>query len=63
MVTDKMVICAIETVAEYCKQQTSCQNCILRVYGAERWKCTIDNSIVDNVLANKDAKKKGHGYI
>lgn len=58
-ISDKKVIEAAGTVAEYCNQQAHCQNCIFRVYGCENWHCAIGAFTIQTVLSNMAAKRKG----
>ena len=53
-------------LAEYCKEQASCQNCIFRKFGADSWECNIEGIFTFDdveVRANIKKKKKNHGYI
>lgn len=63
MISDKKVVEAAKVVAEYCKEQSSCQNCIFRLYGCDSWKCHIQAFDLQDVLSNIEAKKKNHGYL
>lgn len=63
MISNKKVIEAAKTVVEYCKEQTSCQNCTFRLYGAELWECNIEAFNLQDVLSNVEAKRKHCGYI
>lgn len=58
MISDKKVVEAAKVVAEYCKEQQSCQNCIFRLYGCEEWHCAIGAFAIQDVLSNIEAKKK-----
>lgn len=63
MISDKKVVEAAKVVAEYCKEQQSCQNCIFRLYGCGNWHCAIGAFEIRTVMDNIEAKKKNHGYI
>lgn len=63
MISNKKVVAAAQTIAEYCKQQSGCQNCIFRLYGCENWHCAIGAFELQDVLSNIEAKKKNHGYL
>ena len=62
-ITDKKVLESAGIIAEYCKQQRGCQNCLFRAYGADHWKCLIEAYDIRYALENKSAKQKNHGYI
>ena len=63
MISDKKAIEAAKTLYQYCEEQQVCQNCIFRKFGADHWKCEIQAFELRNILANKKAKSKNHGYI
>lgn len=63
MVGRKQVLDAAKVVVQYCCQQSSCQNCIFRQYGADHWECNIRAFDLREVLSNAEAKAKNHGYI
>ena len=63
MTSSKKALEAAQTISGYCKQQTSCQNCIFRLFGAESWKCHIEAFDLQEVLANIKAKKKNGGWL
>ena len=54
---------AANVIADYCKEQKSCQNCIFRLYGCENWHCSIGAFEIADVLKNIEAKKKKRGYL
>lgn len=56
----KAVECA-ETLVAFCKQQTFCQNCIFREFGADSWNCQLKIFDLKEVLANIEAKKETEG--
>lgn len=62
MVTTKKLLEAIGTIAQFCKEQNVCQNCILRKYDSEHWDCQA-NVDMNEIRGNLEAKKKHHGYI
>lgn len=62
-ISNKKALEAAELIAKYCKEQPSCQNCIFRQYGAERWKCHIQAFDLQDVLSNIEAKKKNWGWL
>lgn len=63
MISNKKVVEAAIVVANYCKEQQSCQNCIFRLCGCENWHCAIGAFEIQDVLSNIEAKKKNCGYI
>jgi hypothetical protein len=63
MTSDKKAIEAAKTLSQYCEEQQGCQNCIFRKYGAEHWRCEVQALEIRNILANKEAKRKKHGFI
>lgn len=63
MISNKKVLEAAKIVAEYCKEQQHCQNCIFRIFGCENWHCAIGAFEIQTVLLNVEAKKKNRGYI
>lgn len=62
-VSNKKAVEAAQAISDYCQQQNGCQNCIFRLYGADRWKCHIEAFDLRDVLANIEAKKKNGGWI
>lgn len=62
-VSNKKAVEAAKIVAEYCKEQKSCQNCIFRLYGCENWHCAIGAFDLQDVLRNIAAKKGNGGYL
>lgn len=63
MISAKKAVEAANVIAEYCKQQRGCQNCIFRKSGAESWNCHIETFDLQDVLWNIEAKKKNRGYL
>lgn len=63
MISDKKVLECAKTIAEFCYEQNSCQNCIFRKHGADHWECHIKAFDLQDVLRNIEAKKKHCGYI
>ena len=63
MISNQKAVEAAKTLAEYCKQQSGCQNCIFRLFGCENWHCAIGAFDIQDVLGNIEAKKKNHGYL
>lgn len=63
MVTTKKLLEAIGTIAQFCNERDSCQNCILRKHAPDHWDCHIDAFDLRDVKGNLEAKKKHHGYI
>ena len=61
MISCKKAMEAAQTIVDYCKGQTSCQNCIFRMHGADHWKCHIDAFVLRDVIANIAAKRKNNG--
>ena len=62
-ISNKKAVEAAKVIADYCNEQKSCQNCILRIYGCENWHCAIGAFDLRDVLRNIDAKKINHGYL
>lgn len=62
MVTTKKLLDAIETIAQFCREQNGCQNCILRKYASDHWDCQADMDM-NEIRGNLEAKKKHRGYI
>ena len=62
-ISNKKALEAAKVIADYCKEQKSCQNCIFRLYGCENWNCAIGAFDLLDVLRNIDAKKINHGYL
>lgn len=62
-VSKKKALDAAQIIADYCREQQACQNCIFRLYGAENWKCQIQAFDLQDVLSNVAAKSKHGGYI
>lgn len=63
MISYKKAIEAAKVIADYCRQQRGCQNCIFREYGAERWSCHICAFDLQDVLSNVEAKRKNNGWL
>lgn len=63
MISNNKALEAAKVIAEYCKEQSSCQNCIFRQHGCDSWKCHIQAFDLQDVLYNIEAKKKNHGYL
>lgn len=63
MISKNKALESAKVIVEYCKQQSSCQNCIFRLHGADHWKCHIEAFDLQDVLSNIEAKKKKGGYI
>lgn len=63
MVSNKKALECAEVIAQFCKEQRGCQNCIFRQFGADRWNCHIDAFDIREVLDNIEAKRKNHGYL
>lgn len=63
MISNKKALDAAQTIVDYCKGQTSCQNCIFRLYGDAHWKCQIEAFDLRDVIANISAKRKNKGYL
>ena len=63
MISKEKALERAKTLADYCDQQKSCQNCIFRKFGADHWKCHIEAFDLQDVLSNIEAKKKNRGYI
>ena len=62
-ISNKKAVEAAKVIADYCKEQKSCQNCIFRLCGCENWNCAIGAFDLRDVLRNIDAKKINHGYL
>lgn len=63
MISSKVALNCAETIAQFCKEQRGCQNCIFRQFGADHWNCHINAFDIREVLDNIEAKKKNHGYL
>ena len=63
MISSKVALNCAETIAQFCKEQRGCQNCIFRQFGADHWNCHIDAFDIREVLDNIEAKKRNHGYL
>lgn len=63
MISNKVALNCAETLAQFCKEQRGCQNCIFRQLGADHWNCHINAFDIREVLGNIEAKKKNHGYL
>ncbi len=62
-ITTKELFKGIFAIVTYCEQQAGCQNCILREFGCDHWKCQMYAFELRQVMDNLRAKKKNHGYI
>lgn len=62
-ISSKKALEAAKTIADFCNEQRSCQNCIFHLYGADRWKCHIEAFDLQDVLRNIEAKRKNHGWL
>lgn len=62
-INSKKALEAAKVIADFCKEQRSCQNCIFRLHGADHWKCHIEAFDLQDVLSNIEAKKKNRGYL
>lgn len=63
MISSKVALNCAETIAQFCKEQRGCQNCVFRQFGADHWNCHIDAFDIREVLDNIEAKKKNYGYL
>ena len=63
MISTKKAVESAEVIAEFCKEQRGCQNCIFRKHKPDHWDCYISAFYLQDVLGNIAAKKKNHGYI
>lgn len=63
MISSRTALNCAETIAQFCKEQKGCQNCIFRQFGADHWNCHINAFDLREVLDNIEAKKKNHGYL
>ena len=63
MISSKRALESAQVIADFCKEQRGCQDCIFREYGADSWKCHIDAFDLQDVLSNIEAKKKNRGYL
>ena len=62
-ISNKKAVESAKVIAEYCKEQRGCQNCIFREFGADSWNCHIDAFDLREVLYNIEAKKKNRGFL
>lgn len=63
MISSKKALESAQVIADFCKEQRGCQNCIFREFGADHWKCHMDAFDLQDVLFNIEAKKKNRGYL
>lgn len=65
MISDKKALACMETLAQFCKEQPSCQNCIFREHSTSRWECyaSVGTFEYREVADNIEAKKRNHGYL
>ena len=63
MISSKRALESAQVIANFCKEQRGCQNCIFREYGADSWKCHIDAFDLQDVLSNIEVKEKNRGYL
>ena len=63
MISAKKAVEAAQIISDYCQQQSGCQNCIFRQFGADSWKCHIEAFDLRDVLANIETKKKNGGWL
>ena len=63
MISHREALDAVQTLVEYHKEQSGCQNCIFRRFGSEHWNCQIEAYDLQDVLSNLAAKKKNNGYL
>jgi hypothetical protein len=63
MISSKKALESAQVIADFCKEQRGCQNCIFREHGTDSWKCHIDAFDLQGVLSNIEAKKKNRGYL
>lgn len=63
MISSRVALNCAETIAQFCKEQRGCQNCIFRQFGADHWNCHINAFGIREVLDNIEAKKGNHGYL
>lgn len=65
-ISNKKLLEAVETITTFCKEQSCCQNCISRSFGADSWNCCMmsyNASELSEAMANIEAQKKNGGYI
>lgn len=63
MISNKKAIESAKVIADFCKEQVSCQNCIFRKHGADSWGCLICAFDIQDAISNYEAKRKNRGYI
>ena len=63
MINAKKAVEAAQIISDYCQQQSGCQNCIFRQFGADSWKCHIEAFDLRDLLANIETKKKNGGWL
>ena len=63
MISSKKAVESAQVIADFCKEQRACQNCIFREHGAGMWKCQMSAFYLQDVLANIEAKKKNRGWL
>lgn len=62
-ISSKKALEAAKVIADFCREQVGCQNCIFRQHGADHWECHIEAFELREVLYNIEAKKRNRGYL
>ena len=62
-ISSKKAVESAQVIADFCKEQRGCQNCIFRKYAPDHWKCHMDAFDLQDVLSNMAAKKKNGGWL
>lgn len=63
MISSKKALESAEIIADFCKEQRGCQNCIFRKHASDHWDCHICAFDLQEVLSNIEAKKKNREYL
>ena len=63
MISNKKALESAQVIADFCKEQKGCQNCIFRKHRADPRDCHMDAFNLQDVLSNIEAKKKNRGYL
>ena len=63
MISSKKALESAQVIADFCKEQRGCQNCIFREHAPDHWDCHISAFYLQDVLWRIEAKKKNGGYL
>ncbi len=62
-ISNKKAMEAAKVLLKFCEEQSGCQNCIFRRFGADRWNCQIEAYDLRDTLDNIKRKKSNRGYL